>query len=59
MSWGEYLKKVYGYTVEELDVFKKDLSPDMQSFIRVRTCLVVYVEHFQIKHWMVRKQSLI
>lgn len=35
MSWGEYLKKVYGYTVEELDVFKKDLSPDMQSFIRM------------------------
>lgn len=36
MSWPEYLKKVYGYTVDELNVFKKDLSPEMQSFLRVR-----------------------
>lgn len=40
MSWPEYLKKVYGYNVDELNVFKKDLSPEMQSFLRVHMYLV-------------------
>lgn len=35
LSWAEYLKKVYGYTLEDVENFKKDLSPDMQTFLRM------------------------
>lgn len=35
VSWAEYLKKVYGYSLEDITTFKKDTSPEMQTFLRV------------------------
>lgn len=35
VTWSEYVKKVYGYTVEELGVFAEDTSNEMQTFLRM------------------------
>lgn len=35
VSWAEYLKKVFGYSLEDITTFRKDTSPEMQTFLRM------------------------
>lgn len=43
VSWAEYLKKVYSYSLEEIATFKKDTSPEMQTFLRVGQLMEYFI----------------